>query len=94
MGILLCVYTGLLNMLQVRYWVTAYFTFCPPTGAVEPVSIVLVYSAHWSNDFYKWMMCLPVFKPQTSVLSEDVMQSLVASASRKQETTFIWQGIP
>ena len=54
MGILVCVYTGLLNMLQVRYWITAYFTFCLPPGAVEPVSVVLVvYSAHQSCDFYR-----------------------------------------
>ena len=49
----MCVYTGLLNMLQVRYWITAHFTFCLPAGAVKPVSVVLVvYSAHQSSDFY------------------------------------------
>ena len=53
MGILVCVYTGLLNILQVWYWVTAHFTFCLPAGAVELVSVVLVvYSAHYSSDFY------------------------------------------
>ena len=46
MGILVCVYTGLLNMLQVRYWITAHSTFCLLAGAIEPVSVVLVvYSA-------------------------------------------------
>ena len=39
MGILVCVYSGLLNMLQVRYWVIAHFIFCLPAGAVEPVSV-------------------------------------------------------
>ena len=46
MGILVCVYAGLLNKLQVRNWVTAHFTFRLPAGAVELVSVVLaVYSA-------------------------------------------------
>ena len=49
----ICVYTGLLNMLQVWYRVTTHFTFCLPAGAVELVSVVLVvYSARYSSDFY------------------------------------------
>ena len=47
MGILVCVYTGLLNMLQVRYLVTAHFIFCLPAEAVEPVSVVIVFN--WNH---------------------------------------------
>ena len=53
MGIVVCVYTGLLNMLLVQYWVTTHFIFCLPAGAVEPVSVgLVVYSACYSSDFY------------------------------------------
>ena len=38
MDILVCVYIGLLKMLQAQYWVTAHFVFCLPSGAVELVS--------------------------------------------------------
>ena len=50
LGILMCVYTGLLNMLQVRYLITVHFTFCLSAEAFKPVSVV--YSARSSCDFY------------------------------------------
>ena len=43
---LVYVYTGLLNMLQVRYWVIDHFNFCQPAEAVEPESVVLLFILH------------------------------------------------
>ena len=39
-------------MLQVPYRVTAHFTFCLPAGAIERISVVLVYPARKSSDFF------------------------------------------